>query len=93
MCERERVCVRVCVCVRESVCESMRLCVRERERESVRACVCVREGREVGLFSSSAGGRGRSSLITADGSLVVYLHVKGNAHIVYALTGAIISVL
>lgn len=54
-------------------------------------CVCEREGREVGgqrtLFSSSVGGCGRSqvarlTLITADGSLVFYLHVKGNAHIV-----------
>lgn len=49
--------------------------------------LCVREGER--SFSWSAGGRGRSQvvrlpLITADGSLVFYLHVKGNAHIVYA---------
>ena len=36
MCERESVCVRVCVCERERE----RVCVRERERE----CVCVSDG-------------------------------------------------
>lgn len=50
--------------------------------------VCGARG-ERAMCTWSAGGRGRSRvvplpLITADGSLVFYLHVKGNAHIVYA---------